>query len=160
MRATDVLKRDHAHVKEMFAELEDMAATAAKARQELLDRIAEELEIHTKIEEEIFYPAVQKVSSRIQHAKEEHARVASLLGDVEGRDPASAEFMAGVRELKTAVMHHVAEEEGPIFEEAARLGDPELERLGARLAERKDAVKTSPVQRGVRAVKQAARKIA
>jgi hypothetical protein len=144
----------------MFAALEETAAGTGEARQQLLDRIAEELEIHTKIEEEIFYPAVQKVSGRIQHAREEHERVASLLGDVEGRDPASAEFMAGVRELKTAVMHHVAEEEGPIFEEAARLGDDELTRLGEQLAERKEVVKTSLVQRGVRAVKQAARKIA
>jgi iron-sulfur cluster repair protein YtfE (RIC family) len=160
MRATELLRRDHAHVREMFAALEETAAASGEARQQLLDRIAEELEIHTKIEEEIFYPAVQKVSGRIQHAREEHERVASLLGDVEGRDPASAEFMAGVRELKTAVMRHVAEEEGPIFEEAARLGDDELTRLGERLAERKEAAKTSLLQRGVRAVKRAVRKIA
>ena len=97
MRATDLLKQDHGQVKQLFAQLE---AARPDGRQTLLDQIGEELDIHTKIEEEIFYPAVRRVSGLVDEAKEEHDEVASCLSAVQGRDPASPEFMTGVRELK------------------------------------------------------------
>jgi hypothetical protein len=111
-------------------------------------------------EEEIFYPALRDVSRGVGEAREEHNQVRTLIGRVQGRDPASPEFLRGIEDLKKAVLHHVAEEEGALFADAARLGEPELDRLGRDLAERKETLRTSLLQRGKRAVKQAAQKIA
>jgi len=159
MRATEMLHRDHQAVQELFRRLEQMPRTDTEARQGLLDEIADELEVHTKIEEEIFYPALRRVSARVDEAIEEHRKVSSVVGDAEGRDPASDEFVLRVRELARNVEHHVAEEEGPLFRDAEKLGVAELEKLGAQLAERKQALKSSLVQRGVRAAKLAAKKV-
>jgi hemerythrin superfamily protein len=159
MRATDLLHRDHQAVQELFRRLEQMPRTDIEARQDLLDRIADELEVHTKIEEEIFYPALRPVSGLVDEAIEEHRKVSSVVGDAAGRDPGSDEFVLRVRELARNVEHHVAEEEGPLFRDAEKLGGAELERLGAQLEERKRAVKSSLVQRGLRAAKLAAKKV-
>lgn len=158
MQAPELLRQDHETVTHLFGQIE--ATTDGRRRQELIDTIAEELEVHAQIEEEIFYPAVRSVSGVVGHAREEHARVRSLIGDVEGRDPASPEFRERVRMLQQAVSDHVAEEEKQMFAEARALGDDELARLGQQLHERKETLKTSIVQRGIRGLKLAAKKVA
>jgi len=161
MRVTDLLHNDHETVKRLMIQLEGLPATNADGRQHLLDEIAEELEIHFKAEEELFYPAVRRIDEGVvAHAKEEHEEITSALGDAEGREPSGEDFVTRVARLKSTVLHHVAEEEGRIFPAAERLGGEELERLGAQFQERKHELKTSLLQRGVRAAKQAARKIA
>ena len=159
MRATDLLHRDHEQVKALFRRLEQTPRNDTDTRQDLLDQIADELEVHTKIEEEIFYPALRRVSASVDEAVEEHRKVSSVIGYAEGRDPASDDFVLRVRELTRNVEHHVAEEEGPLFRDAERLGADELERLGTQLEERKQALKSSIVQRGLRAAKLAAKKV-
>jgi hemerythrin superfamily protein len=61
MKATQLLKKDHGAVKKLFAEFARTTSRAPRRRQQLVDKIAEELEIHSTIEEEIFYPAVKGV---------------------------------------------------------------------------------------------------
>jgi hypothetical protein len=110
-----------------------------------MDQIAEELEVHAQAEEEIFYPALQKVSGIVRKARSEHTELRRLIRDAEGRDPSSAQFAEKVGQFKHAVQHHVAEDEGTMFRDAERLGDTELQRLGARLAEDKRSRKVSLV---------------
>jgi len=59
MKATTLLKNDHAAVKKLLADFSHTTTRAARRRQELIDKIAQELEIHSTIEEELFYPAVK-----------------------------------------------------------------------------------------------------
>jgi hemerythrin superfamily protein len=63
MRATQLLKADHTKVKKLFRQFGQTTERAVKTRQRLVDRIATELDVHVKIEEEIFYPAVERVES-------------------------------------------------------------------------------------------------
>ena len=58
MDAIQLLKADHKKVKELLAELAKTTTRAAKTRSELLAQIRVDLEVHTTIEEEIFYPAL------------------------------------------------------------------------------------------------------
>jgi hemerythrin superfamily protein len=157
MRITEMLHTDHEQVSQLFRQLE---AAGADTRQQLLDTIVEELEVHAMAEEQVFYDAMRRVSDRIDHAQEEHQKIKSLVGEVEGLDPGSAAFMEKARELKRTVEHHVREEEGPVFAEAERLGPEELARLGTEFRSQKEHLRTSVVQRGMRAAKQAVRKIA
>ncbi|MGH7279062.1 MAG: hypothetical protein ACREJG_10255 [Candidatus Rokuibacteriota bacterium] len=100
------------------------------------------------------------MSARIDDAEAAHTHLKSLIGESEGLDPASDDFTRRTRQLQRSVLAHVAEEEGGILLDAARLGADEMNRLGHQMEERKEALKTSLLQRGVRAVKQAARKVA
>ena len=157
MRITEMLHTDHEQVSQLFQQLE---AARADTRQQLLARIVEELEVHAMAEEQVFYNAMRRVSDRIGHALEEHQQMKSLVGEVEGLDPGSDAFMEKARQLTRTVEHHVREEEGPIFADAERLGADELASLGMQFQSQKEHLRTSVVQRGMRAAKQAVRKIA
>lgn len=143
MRATDLLLRDHRTVRDLFLQLERTPLDDGSTRQDLLDRIVDELDIHARAEEEVFYPAVRAATRRIDDTEAGHRQLRALIGEVQGHEPASPEFMAGVRVIKRIVFAHVLEEESGVFLDAERMGTQALERLGAALVERKERLTRS-----------------
>ena len=112
--------------------------------QKLITQIDKELEIHTTIEEEIFYPAFRDAVSTKEdkkmyfEAKEEHHVVKLVLPEVQEDGMALEEFAAKAKVLKELVEHHADEEEQEMFPEARKvLSRAELRDLGERMAERK-----------------------
>ncbi len=143
--AIELLKADHEEVKQLLDELTSTSKQATKSRPELLEKIAKELRIHTKIEEEIFYPAFKHAGgtkhNEINHeALEEHRAVEEIvLPDLESADPASDEFTARANVLKEMVEHHAEEEEEEMFAMAKKsLSTKELEDLGEKMMARKE----------------------
>lgn len=134
MRVTDLIAQDHRQVHALFIELE---LADERARQGLLDRLIDELEVHADAEEVVVYPALRRVSRRIDDAEAAHVHMRALLTAVADLEPTAADFAARLRHLKGAVLNHVAEEEGGVLMDAARLGLEALERLGAEMEERK-----------------------
>ena len=66
--ATDaivLLKEDHKKVKGLLGDLEKSSMRAGPRAQKLVTQIDKELEIHTAIEEEIFYPAMRKFDAGV-----------------------------------------------------------------------------------------------
>jgi iron-sulfur cluster repair protein YtfE (RIC family) len=51
------LEDDHERVRRLLAELEQTTEKTATRREKLLATIEQELRVHTKIEEDVFYPA-------------------------------------------------------------------------------------------------------
>ena len=143
MRATELLARDHRAVRDLFLRFERTPLDDGSSRQDLFETIVEELDVHAKAEEEVFYPAVREASRRIDDAEAGHAHLRAVIAQIKNCEPASSEFTAGVRLIKRIVLAHVTEEEGGIFLDAERMGTPALERLGAVLAERKEALARS-----------------
>jgi hypothetical protein len=140
MRATELLARDHRAVRDLFLQFERTPLDDGPTRQDLFDRIVEELDVHARTEQDVFYPAVRAVSRRIDDAEAGHRHLQAAIGEVQEREPTASEFTAGVRRVKQIVLAHVMEEECGIFLDAERLGPQALERLGAALAERKEAL--------------------
>jgi iron-sulfur cluster repair protein YtfE (RIC family) len=58
MEALELLKQDHQKVKELFEQAEDCEPGTEQKR--IFRQIKTELETHTRIEESVFYPAMQK----------------------------------------------------------------------------------------------------
>jgi len=143
MRATELLARDHRAVRDLFLQFERTPLDDGSTRQDLFDRIVDELDVHAAAEEEVFYPAVRQASRRIGDAEAGHAHLRGVIARIRECDPASSDFTAGVRLVKRIVLAHVMEEEGGIFLDAERMGTQALERLGAQLAERKEALAKS-----------------
>jgi hemerythrin superfamily protein len=164
MKATQLLKTDHATVKRLFVEFGRTTNRAERRREQLLDRIATELEIHTAIEEEIFYPAVKDVSAQgerfVSEAQKEHKEVDGLVAEAQGMKMTSDEVATKVKEIRDAVVHHAGEEEREMFPFAERTLRDRLEELGAQMASRKHELATSRLQQAKRIVKKAIRQVA
>ena len=139
MRVTDLIAQDHRRVREMFLELERMDAGDGE-RRALLDRIVDELDVHARAEEDAFYPAVRAVSRRIDDAEAGHAYLRNAIAAFRALDVECADFTLGVRLIKGIVLSHVLEEESGILMDAQRMGGDELERLGAAMQERTEAL--------------------
>ena len=132
MNALDILKQDHQKVKGLFQE---MRKDSDRGRQkELFDKIDTELEIHTHIEETVFYPAVdehEEFKDMIAEAREEHQEAKSLLDELEELGADDHDFGSKLQQLMEAVEHHVEEEEGEMFPKIQEVFDEdELEELG------------------------------
>jgi hemerythrin superfamily protein len=139
MRITELLTQDHRAVHEMFLELEGLPE--GSGRRSLFDRIVEELDVHARAEEAVFYPAVREASRRVDDAEAGHEHLRSVIAQVQRADPASPDFSLMVRLVQRIVLGHVMEEESGIFLDAGRMGPEALERLGAEFQARKEALK-------------------
>lgn len=137
MKATDLLKKQHKSVKALFKEAEK--TDNGRRRRELMDEIANELKIHTKIEEEIFYPAVREIGSTkaeemVDESLEEHHVVDLVLAELPNVDPEDERFQAKMTVLSELVVHHAEDEEGEMFPIAEKkLGKERLQELGEQM---------------------------
>src|SRR5262245_49888554 len=147
--AIAVLKADHQRVRRLLDDLEKTKDSAAGKRERLLATIEQELKIHTKIEEEVFYPAffesAEKMDDRELYfeALEEHHVVDLVLPEIKEADPRSDQFAAKAKVLKDLVEHHAEEEETEMFPRVRKLmPHAELLRLGADLTRAKAVVRS------------------
>ena len=141
MNPFNLLKSDHEKVAGILESIDQTTERAAKGRDELLARLKEELDLHTKIEEEIFYPALEdskETRDITLEAYEEHRLVKQLLSELEAAPKDTEEWTAKFTVLKENVEHHVEEEEGEMFPKARKaLSEDEIETLGDRIQEAK-----------------------
>ncbi|MGH7036558.1 MAG: hemerythrin domain-containing protein [Stellaceae bacterium] len=59
-----ILLQDHREVDNLFEKIEKSGKKAGKAQQQLSDKLRQELELHTRAEEQIVYPAQQAPTPR------------------------------------------------------------------------------------------------
>ena len=133
MKATQLLKDQHREVKELFGQIQN--TEDAEGRHDLMEQIAERLQTHMRIEEAIFYPAVQEAAGgkneeMVPEAYEEHHVVKLVLDELPHVDPEDERFTAKMTVLSELVDHHVQEEEKELFKVAEKLGKERLEELG------------------------------
>lgn len=136
MDALELLQTDHRKVKEL---LEEAAETEdAKQQRQLFKEIRTELETHARIEEAIFYPAMQEhdeLKDMVLESLEEHKQVKTLLREMRNLSAGSEKFAPKLKVLKDNVEHHAEEEEeGKMFPKIRQIVDRnELQRLGEEL---------------------------
>ena len=121
MNAFTLLKADHERVAGLLETIENTTERAVKGRDELFARLKEELDLHARIEEEIFYPALEEAEETRDialEAYEEHRLVKQLLDELEAEPKDSEEWTAKFTVLKENIEHHVEEEEGEMFKKA------------------------------------------
>lgn len=130
----ELLKADHRKVEELFTQLE---SASGKQKLQVFAQIKTELELHTHIEEKVFYPALEEPEETHDltlEAYEEHAVVKDLLKQLGRARTATDEWEAQAKVLQENVEHHVEEEENELFAKAeSALGEEELEELGDRM---------------------------
>jgi hemerythrin superfamily protein len=134
MTATELLKRQHDEVKQLFQEFE--RAEDEESKRLAFEQLADDLAAHATIEERSFYPAVYvgDLKDELQDAVEEHLGVKRVIADLLEMNVEEKEFEAKMDILKELVEDHVEEEEGELFPKVRRnFGSQELEALGAEM---------------------------
>src|SRR3954466_1469198 len=99
MDAIKMLEADHKKVKGLFREFESAGDRATKKKQTIAEQVFMELEVHSKLEEEIFYPAVkakadQEGKELVVEGIEEHHVVDVLIEELKGLDPQDEHYDA------------------------------------------------------------------
>lgn len=139
--AISILTEDHKKVKKMFADFDKLMNSEDKEEEKgaLVEKICEELTVHTQIEEEIFYPAVRAAiddEDLMDEAEVEHAGARELIAQLEEMEPDDDHYDAKVTVLGENVDHHVKEEQDEMFVKAKK-AKLDLVALGAQMLERK-----------------------
>ena len=137
--AVTLLKKDHREVEDLFEEYEQL--DSEKEKLALFNKIALALKVHTRIEEEIFYPEErgEVEDDLLDEAYVEHDGAKKLIAEIEAMKPSDEFYDAKVKVLGEYIKHHVKEEEQPggIFSQAKK-GDEDLDAMGERLKARKE----------------------
>jgi hemerythrin superfamily protein len=148
--AIAILKADHRQVEQWFEQFGKARSTERK--ETLARQVCHALEVHTQIEEEIFYPAFLEATQErdIHHEAEvEHNGAKKLIAEIESSGPDDDYFDAKVTVLSEMIKHHVREEEKPAgMFGRARQSRMDLKELGERLATRKAELESGDAKAG------------
>jgi hemerythrin superfamily protein len=142
MNALELLTRDHSAVKSLFSEFDRTSKTSEVKRSELFVQIRRELQLHSKAEEEIFYPALKALNEEggrlVSEAVKDHRDIDRLLTQISRLEPSDRNFDEKFEMLFEHVDHHVEKEEGEIFRFAKKhCSAQQLEDLGWQIEVRK-----------------------
>ena len=139
-----LLTADHKRVKSLFKEFESLKDEGDDDRKAaLVETICNELTVHARVEEEIFYPALREViedEDLMDEADIEHASAKQLIAQIEQLQVGGDHYDATVTVLSEYIDHHVKEEEGEMFSKA-RKADIDSAVLGEEMAVRKAELK-------------------
>jgi hemerythrin superfamily protein len=137
--AIALLKADHRKVEGLFEKFE--SARSESKKKALADQICLELTVHTKIEEDVFYPACKgEIDDDLWHeAYVEHDGAKVMIAEIEAGKPGDEFYGAKVKVLSEQIKHHVKEEEKRaegMFAQAKAAG-LDTKALGAQMAAEK-----------------------
>ncbi|HEX4159730.1 MAG TPA: hemerythrin domain-containing protein [Rhizomicrobium sp.] len=138
--AEALLRSDHRKVEQLFQQYK--SADDDQKKRQLARQICLELIVHTKLEEEIFYPTCREKGvehDMLDEAQVEHDGAKLLIAELLRGSPDNEYYDAKVTVLSEYIKHHVAEEEKPedgIFA-VARKDGVDMGELGTRIQSRK-----------------------
>jgi iron-sulfur cluster repair protein YtfE (RIC family) len=140
MNAIEILKEDHDKVDKLFQKVK---ANEDGDNTEIFEKIKQELEVHTHIEETVFYPMLkeegdEELKKIVLEGIEEHHQAKMFLRELSSLVEDSEKFDPKLKVLMEDVEHHVQEEEGKMFPMVMEQFDTErLETLGTELEKEK-----------------------
>jgi hemerythrin-like domain-containing protein len=127
--AIEILKSDHALIKSMLETL--TSAVDVGERKNALERLKAALTIHNATEENLVYPAIERIANdkgeaELLYHETAEADIAvfeldSLLNEGRGEEDT---FAIAAEKLRSAVHKHMDEEEEKAFKELSEAADP------------------------------------
>jgi hemerythrin-like domain-containing protein len=146
--AISLLKADHERVRQLAQQYGKITGSATRddeRKSKLAERICQELEVHTQLEEELFYPAARGALGDDEHlldeAEVEHTSARDLIRQIQGLSPDDHGYDARVTVLGEYVEHHVQEEEKQMFPRVKR-AKLDLAELGERMLRRREQLES------------------
>ena len=139
--AVSMLMEDHKKVQKLFRDFEKAHEKQDdQTCQEIAERVCTELEVHTTLEEELFYPAAREALGEdeelIDEAEIEHQSAKDLISELRAMGASDQKFAPTFTVLAEYVRHHIKEEEGEMFPRVKK-AKLDLDSLGQEMAARK-----------------------
>ena len=96
MNALKLLKKDHSTVQSLFSKFDRTGKSAYDKKDELFVQIRRELQLHSRAEEEIFYPALKALNDEgrrlVSEALKEHREIDELLMQISRLKPSGKNY--------------------------------------------------------------------
>jgi hypothetical protein len=146
MNAFDVLFDHHNTLRGLCKKITAMPPTSHE-RQDCLDELLVELDIHMRIEDELFYPAVQAASKLVAIAHAEHRQVFDQLAVVLRTPPEDAGYQDEWESFVMVLDAHADEEERDLCPPPVEMTDGELNVLGDKMRERMAQLHDSTIEK-------------
>jgi hemerythrin superfamily protein len=136
---TDMIRFDHSHVMVTFHQYtQDKPASVKKA---LAETICTAVDIHARLEEELFYPAMRSLTTDekvMDKSEPEHEEMRTIIALLRRTDAHSPDHDRLLHDLMRIVVHHVADEETVLLPQAeAMMSKERLSELGAQMTRRR-----------------------
>jgi hemerythrin superfamily protein len=128
MQIYEALIEDHRKVQELLDRLLAVGENEDEMRHQLVADIRDELVPHSRAEEAVFYNSVRSLNQAnelVWHGYEEHMAAEMQLRTLQAADKVDVEWERVARKLKTALDHHIQDEEERIIPLARNLFTPE-----------------------------------
>jgi iron-sulfur cluster repair protein YtfE (RIC family) len=139
MNAIELLKEDHNKVRRLFQKVD--ASDTDSEKKDLFEKIKHELNVHTHIEEKIFYPTVRKkegLEDIVKEGIEEHHQADVFIREIDNLTEDSEKFEPKLKVLIEGVEHHAQEEEAEMFPKVEeKFSEAELRDLAEKLEQEK-----------------------
>lgn len=134
MNAYDVLKEHHVVIKGLGRKVSE-APVNTEERQALFDEMLIELDIHFRIEDDLYYPALSAASKLIAVAHAEHRQVIDQLSVLLKTPQNAAGYEQEWNSFKTVLEAHADEEERDLIPAPpeVKISEAELEELGNKM---------------------------
>jgi hypothetical protein len=148
MNAYRVLEDHHRVLKGLVKRISATPAVAPE-RQKYLDDLLVELDIHFRIEDDLYYPALSAASSLIAIAHAEHRQVTDQLSVLLRTSPAAPTYDDEWHSFATVLEAHADEEEREMIPvpRSVKISDEELVALGEKMASRIEELRGSTVHK-------------
>ena len=136
-RATDLLREDHRKVRELFAQYERAVADQWDTRRSLAEEISMQLEVHSRVEEEIFYPAIGRIDAAfVSQAMQQHQAIDETIQRLK-QSAEDSHYDSAMRELRALFEPHADQEEA-LFQSLEERVPEALGLLRAKIVKRKE----------------------
>ncbi|CPR12356.1 hemerythrin HHE cation binding domain-containing protein [Mycobacterium bohemicum DSM 44277] len=148
MNAYDVLKEHHIVIKGLGRKI-SAAPVDSQERHDLFDEMLVELDIHFRIEDDLYYPALKDAAKLIAVAHAEHRQVIDQLSVLLRTPQSNPGYEDEWNSFKTVLEAHADEEERDLIPAPpeVRLTDAELEELGNKMAAKMEQCRSSALHR-------------
>ncbi|MEW5852186.1 MAG: hemerythrin domain-containing protein [Myxococcota bacterium] len=157
-----MLKSDHVRIRAILHELLETTERGGKIREKLVAQLEMELMIHTKVEEETFYPAFKALAldrddrMLFFRAAEEHHNADVNLVELKRLETRSEQFTAKCEVIYNLLEAHLKMEEKEMFIRYKELTDPEHNvKLYDRMVRRRETLEAQWKSRLMRPIKRA-----
>ena len=137
-QATQVLRDDHKRLQGLFRQFETLDRGARDVKRRLVEEIFTLLQIHTEIEENIFYPAIaaagdENARGMVEESLQDHKRMSGFTRLLSRMNVFGEFFDARFSGVINEMMDHITKEEREILPMAEKLLSSRMTELGGQM---------------------------